>query len=338
MKAVVQIDTGEPATALQLMEIGAVDTVLQPDSVAIDVLLTPVHYGDLVLIRSELNKPEHPPHIRRGSEAVGMVRSIGANVSGYSKVAVGDRVIAFPASGSWAETVVVPAAACIPVPSDIEDNVAAQLLINFVTARMAIRGLRKSVPQIDLSQGAVLVTGPNTVVGSLLLHLLREEGIEGIGLARTAASAARIKEVLGDVVVAAMDNPTWRSQVTDTCAGKKIVGVLDCVSGKILSELATLLADDAAIISYGALGGGTLDINTLEVVGHQFVIRGVVFTRWFSELSLEQQSEDIRSAFEVSRAFPSLFRTHKIFEFGDIQAAVAAVEAPGRNGFVFLRP
>ena len=336
MKAVIQSAIGEPADVLKLAEIK--DDQPAPGEVLIDVKLTPVHHGDLQQTRSQSDIPEDVGYVRRGSEAVGIVRALGSDVEGQGKLKVGDRVIGFPASGSWAESVAVPGSAAIPIPPELSDEVAGQLLINYVTARMVMRGLRKSVPDDVLSEGAVLVTGASTVVARLLLHFLDKEGIKPIGLARSTASAKRVTHELAGVEVTATEDADWRTHVTFLAAGKKIVGVLDCVSGALVGDFAPLLANEAAIVTYGALGGSKLGIGAFEIVGRQLVIRGVVFVRWFSELSQEEQTDDIQSAIRLAGELPSLFKVAGVYTLADFQRAISAVEAPNRDGFVFIKP
>jgi len=99
-----------------------------------------------------------------------------------------------------------------------------------------------------------------------------------------------------------------------------------------------LLADDAAIVTYGSLGAGKLGISGPEIIDHQFVIRGVTFVRWFVELSQEEQISDIRSAIKLAGELPCLFRVGGIYSLTDFQQAISAVEAPNRDGFVFIKP
>ena len=66
--------------------------------------------------------------------------------------------------------------------------------------------------------------------------------------------------------------------------------------------------------------------------------RGAVFSRWFSDLSPEEQADDVASAFAVAAALPSVFKTGGVYGLDEVRDAVAAVEAPGRDGFVFVRP
>ncbi|WP_192799646.1 alcohol dehydrogenase catalytic domain-containing protein [Brucella intermedia] len=335
MKAIVQNSLGEPADVLSLVDI---QDQGQPAAgeVVIDVTLAPVHHGDLHLIRSQPNIPENAGYVRRGSEAVGIVRALGSDVKGNLKV--GDRVIGFPAAGSWAESVSIAGISAIPVPPEISDEVAAQLLINYVTARMVLRGLRKSISEEMLHDGAVLVTGASTVVARLLLHFLQKDGLKPIGLARSTASGTRVAGELAGVPVTATEVANWQAHVTSIAGERKIVGVLDCVSGSLVRDFLPLLADDAAIITYGGLGAGNLDISALEIVDNQFVIRGITFGRWFSELARDEQINDIRSAIKLARELPSLFKVGGVYNLDEFQAAVSAVEAPNRDGFIFIKP
>ena len=65
--------------------------------------------------------------------------------------------------------------AAISIPPELSDEIAAQLLIIYVTSRMTLRGLRKSVPENVVRDGVVLVSGAGTVVAPLLLHALSME-------------------------------------------------------------------------------------------------------------------------------------------------------------------
>jgi NADPH:quinone reductase-like Zn-dependent oxidoreductase len=337
MKALVQSVLGEPLDVLTLIDIDD-PSDLAPGDVLIDVILAPVHYGDLQMIRAQADIPESAGFVRRGSEAVGIIRALGADVESRGKLKVGDRVIGFPASGSWAESVVIPATAAVPIPPELSDEVAAQLLINYVTARMIIRGLRKSIPDHTLRTGAVLVTGAGTVVAGLLLHFLGNDAIASIGLTRSAAGAKRVADELAGVPVAATEQPDWKGRITSFAAGKKIVAVLDCVSGDLLGELVPLLHDDAAIVTYGGLGGNVLEVSVPELIGHQFIIRGVVFVRWFTDLSPEERLDDIRSAIAMAIEKPSFFRVAGTYGLEAFHDAISAIEATKRDGFVLFKP
>ena len=336
MKAIVQTSVGEPAEVLKLIDLERLQP--GPGEAVIDVSLASVHHGDVLMTRSQPSIPEAVGYIRRGSEAVGIIRALSADVAAEGRLKVGDRVIGFPAAGCWAESFAIPASAAIPVPPELSDDIAAQLFVNYTTARMVLRGLRKSVSEEVLREGAVLVTGAGTVVARLLIHFLGKEGIKPIGLARTAVTAKRVATELAGVQVTAVEDADWRAQVTSFAAGRKIVGVLDCVAGPLIADLLPLVANETAIVTYGALGGGELTIGPVQLVSRQLVVRGEVFGKWFRELSPEEKADDIQSAFRLATELPALFRVSSIHTLADIKEAVIAVEAPGRDGFVFVKP
>lgn len=337
MKVVVQSALGQQADALSVLDIEA-ENLPAPGKVLIDVRLASVHHGDLAQTRSQQSIPDDVGYVRRGSEAVGVVRALAPDVEAHSQLKPGDRVIGFPAFASWAESIVIPVQAVIPVPPEVSDEVAAQLLINYVTARTILRGLRKSVPDQALRDGAVLLTGASTVVARLLIVLLDKEELTSIGLTRSAASAKRVAAEMAGTKLTSTEEDDWQAKVTGLAAGKKIVGVLDCVSGSLVGDLVPLLADEAAIVTYGALGGNEFGIGAADIVGRRLLIRGVTFGRWFAELSQEEQHEDIQSAFRVASELPSIFKVAGVYSLSDFRKAVLAVEAPNRDGFIFIKP
>ncbi len=336
MKAVVQSAVGQSAELLKLIDVD--DPRPGPAEIVIDVTLAPVHHGDLLQIRAQPSIAEEVGHLRRGTEAVGIVSALGTDVAGAGRLKVGDQVIGFPAAGSWAQSVLVPAWAAIPLPPQLDDHVAAQLLVNYVAARMVLHGLRKSVAHGVFREAAVLVTGAGTVVARLLLHFLDQEGIKPIGLARSAATAERVATELAGVEVAAIEDEDWRERITSIAAGRKIVGILDCVAGSLIADLLPLMADEAAIVVYGALGGGQPMFGPADLIGRQLVVRGALFARWFGEFSAEEKADDIEAAFRLAAELPSLFKLSSIHGLADIGKAVIAVEARGRDGFVFVKP
>ena len=92
--------------------------------VRIRTILSPIHNHDLWTVRGQYGyKPELPAI--GGSEAVGTIDALGADVTG---VTVGQRVAVAGVHGAWAEYFVAPATALVPVPDAISDEAAAQLI------------------------------------------------------------------------------------------------------------------------------------------------------------------------------------------------------------------
>ncbi|HIN91653.1 MAG TPA: quinone oxidoreductase, partial [Alphaproteobacteria bacterium] len=79
-----------------------------------------------------------------GLEGAGVIESIGENVGGFE---VGDRVAyASPPLGSYAESRLMPAGRLVKLPDDIDDRVAAAMMLKGMTAHYLLRRVFKAGP------------------------------------------------------------------------------------------------------------------------------------------------------------------------------------------------
>jgi NADPH:quinone reductase-like Zn-dependent oxidoreductase len=77
-------------------------------------------------------------HDDPGVDGMG-VEHVGPDVDADSGLVVGRRVVFVPVHGTWAEQITVPAASGTPVPDDVSDQVACQVMTNGVTAILLLR-------------------------------------------------------------------------------------------------------------------------------------------------------------------------------------------------------
>jgi NADPH:quinone reductase len=126
--------------------------------------------------------PEFP--MRLGFEAAGIVRSVGPDAIGpRGPVAVGDEVIAYRIDGAYAERVVVPAAAVVPKPSDLQWDAASGLMLTGVTAIHAL-----TVVEVYAGD-TVLFHGAAGGVGIAAIQIAVARGARVIGTASEANHA-----------------------------------------------------------------------------------------------------------------------------------------------------
>ncbi|MEP7025475.1 MAG: NADP-dependent oxidoreductase [Actinomycetota bacterium] len=120
--------------------------------------------------------------IRLGSEASGVVTAVGPDAVGPAgPVSVGDEVIAYPASGTYAAELVVPAQSLVPKPATLDWAQAAGLLVTGVTAWHALT-------VTGVSEGeTVLIHGAAGGVGIMAVQLAVIRGAKVVA----TASAAR---------------------------------------------------------------------------------------------------------------------------------------------------
>jgi NADPH:quinone reductase-like Zn-dependent oxidoreductase len=142
VRSVVYERYGEPFEVLHLVEVPEPRTP-RGDEVLIRVTKRPIHPGDLIGVRGRYDDSdgvatggETPGH-----EGFGFIEALGPDLEGSTHLRPGMRVAFFLLPGAWNERVLVPARRVAPVPDDVPDAVACQMLINSVTALMLLRAI-----------------------------------------------------------------------------------------------------------------------------------------------------------------------------------------------------
>jgi len=131
MRAILCSEWGEPET-LTLGD--APSPVAGPGEVTVRVRAAGVNFADIVLVRGQYQeKPTLP--FSPGLEAAGEVLTVGQGVTG---IAPGDRMIAVPGVGAFAEEVVAPADGVFPIPEGMDFTTAAAFPIAYGTSHLAL--------------------------------------------------------------------------------------------------------------------------------------------------------------------------------------------------------
>ena len=127
MKAIVCKDWG-PVDSLTLQELP--DLVPESGQVVVDVRSAGVNFPDVLTVQGKYQiRPPLP--FTPGNEFAGVVRAVGAEVTGF---APGDRVIGFTRTGAFAEQALAPAAALMPMPPEMDFDTAAAITLTYGTS------------------------------------------------------------------------------------------------------------------------------------------------------------------------------------------------------------
>jgi len=187
-----------------------------------------------------------------GYDVVGIVVEVGPNVR---DVAVGQRVAALTQTGGWADHVVLPADALMPVPAGLEPADAVAVVTNGVTAWQMVH----RVARVRAGQ-AVVVHGAAGGVGSLLVQMAILAGARVIG----TGSAARHDAIraLGAIPLdyRADDVP---ARVRELAPGG-VAAVFDHVAGPGLDDSWRMLARGGTLVCYGVA-------SALNARGHRLL-------------------------------------------------------------------
>jgi NADPH2:quinone reductase len=336
MQRIVHTRHGEPAEVLKLEALSHTPP-LASGTALVRVSATPVHPGDLLGVSASPAFGE-PPLIPRGGrvpgvEGVGVVEALAADVDPSHRVQVGTRVAFFPGNGTWSSRIAAPAQSLITVPDEVSDDVAAQMVVNTLTARLAMRAGHNALPEDRREDVTVIQTGANSAVGKLLTHLLIEVGVNPILLVGSAASGQALKATRPNVTVIVTENQGWKDELRDALANTSVYVAFDGVGGPLLPDVAGFLARGGAIISYGSLGGATTDIRA--IAPRALTIKGVSLFSWQFEPAAVREA-DLAKALELAGNFPSLFPIAERYQASDYLGALEHVYRRGKTGTVLL--
>ncbi len=192
-----------------------------PGEVVVDVKAAGVNFPDVLIIQNKYQlKPPLP--FAPGAELAGVIKEIGAGVTGFK---AGDRVIAMPMWGAFAEECVVRATQLIRMPAGLDFPTAAAFTLTYGTSWHALKD------RGQLRAGETLL-----VLGAA----------GGVGLA-----AIEIGKALGARVIAAASS----AEKLAVCRAHGADETIDYAAEDLRARLKTLTGDKGADVVYDPVGG-----------------------------------------------------------------------------------
>lgn len=218
------------------------------DQVLVRIEATSASFAD-TMIRGGNILPLQAPVIL-GSEAAGVVESIGADVGG---IAVGDRVFAGMFAGGrfdggYASHVSIGKQAVFPLPDSVSFEDAAALGMNGIVALNAIR-------RVDVAGRSVVVHSAAGGIGSILLQLARHQGAAQVIAIVGSSRKAELVESLGAQTVIDSSAGEWGQAVLDATGGTGPDVIFDAVGGATSGRGLEVLAPGGTLVIYGAASG-----------------------------------------------------------------------------------
>lgn len=189
--------------------------------VVIDVEASGVNFPDILIIQNKYQfKPPLP--FSPGGEVAGLVKEVG---SGVTNVKVGDRVLASPGFGGFAEEVACAAQAVMPIPKEMDFATASAFLMTYGTSHYALKD------RAQLKAGESLL-----VLGAA----------GGVGLA-----AVEIGKVLGARVIAAAS----ADEKLEVCKQHGADDVINYAKDDLKTKVKELTGGQGADVVYDPVGG-----------------------------------------------------------------------------------
>lgn len=190
--------------------------------------------------------PEDLPIIP-GREFSGRVQAVGAGVTDFH---TGQRVVAYPGKGGYAEYGVTKAALARPVPDGIESAVAASVPTVCLTAWFALLedGVLKPGEQVLIQSGS-------SGVGHVAVQLA---GVLGAARVFTTAGGpqkcARLRELGADEAID-YTSRDFREEILKLTSGRGVDVVLEMIGGEVYTKSLEALAPGGRLVSIGGAIG-----------------------------------------------------------------------------------
>jgi NADPH2:quinone reductase len=208
--------------------------------------------------------PLRPP-FAAGVEGVGLVAEVGTSVTDLH---VGQRVGWLAGGqGSFAGAAVVAADKAVPVPDEVDDETAAAVLMQGVTAHYLATDTYPIQPG-----DPVLVHAAAGGVGQLLTQIAKLRGGRVIGTVSTEAKAEAARAAGADETLLYDD---FAAQVRRLTGGAGVAAVYDGVGASTFEGSLASLRPRGVLVVYGTASGPTppLEIPRLNTGGSLYVTR-----------------------------------------------------------------
>lgn len=238
----------------------------------------------------------------------------------------GRRVAALLMNGGYAEQVAVPEAALVPVPDEVDDDQAAALLLQGLTAHSI------------LSVSARLQPGESVVVhaaaggtGSLAVQLAKRMGAgRVIALASSAEKRDLTLELGADAAVDSRSE-ALREAIIEANDGKPVDVVLEMSGGQAFEQSLRALAPFGRIVTFGIASREENQVKTGHLMRNSRTVAGFWLVHLFTRPDLLRAGvEEIFSAAAAGEVRAVIGGVHPLSEARRVHEELAARRTTGK--------
>lgn len=246
--------------AIRIHQFGPSEDVLQYEDVPvpvpkageilINVEAASLNRADLGLRKGTYRISADALPIIPGREFAGAVEKLGANVSEFK---VGERVVAYPSLGGYAEHAVAKTAEVRPIPDGVTSAQAAALPTAFLTAWFGLK------TDGDLKAGEwLLVQGGSSGVGTAAIQIAKHLGAKTIATTGSEEKAHRLRKLGADVTIDVSQND-FLPEVMRVTNNRGVDAVLEMIGGEVYQKSLKVLAPGGRLFSIGGAFGAIPD-------------------------------------------------------------------------------
>ena len=195
-----------------------------------------------------------------GREFAGPVVKTGANVTEFK---VGDRVVAYPSLGGYAEYAIAKTSEVRPIPEGVTSVQAAALPTVFLTAWFGL------LEDGKLKSGEwLLVQAGSSGVGTAAIQIAKHLGAKVIATTGSEDKTRRLRKLGADVTIDTSEND-FVPEVMRLTAQRGVDVVLEMVGGEVYQKSLQVLAPGGRLFSIGGAFGAIPDSPPALADGRQ---------------------------------------------------------------------
>ena len=261
-----------------------------------------------------------------GTEGAGVIEAVGPDVTSLGP---GDRVAYAGPIGGYAEVRLIDADRLVKLPDDISFEQAAAMMLQGMTVRMLLKGVR------ELKSGeTILVHAAAGGVGLILCQWAVAIGATVIGTVSTDEKA-KLAQAHGCHHVIVYTRQDFVAEVDRITSGAKLPVVYDSVGHDTFLKSLDCLRPRGLMVNFGNASGPADPIspNLLAQKGSLFLTRPTLFHYIATRDELEQSASDL---FEMVRSGKVNVEVAQRYALKDVAEAHRDLEARKTTGSTIL--
>ena len=252
----------------------AVEEVPSPrpgaNEVVVEVKASSLNFADTLLVQGRYQvKPELP--FSPGMELAGIVKEVGSFVR---DARIGDRVIAAPGRGGFAQECVVAADRLSPLPPGMDFEAGAALLLTYCTSLHALKD-RGNLQRDE----TLVVLGAAGGVGSSAIEIGKAMAARVIAAASGEDKLEFCKQLGADEAID-YEKSDLRQRILDLTGGKGVDVVYDPVGGAYTEAALRATAWGGRLLVIGFASGAIPEVKLNLVLLKERSVVGVYWGDW----------------------------------------------------------
>jgi len=303
-----------------------------PGQVRIKVEAAGINFAD-VLTRRGTYYPLPKLPIVLGTDAAGTIDALG---EGVTHLQAGQRVVAVSFAGAYAQYVIAPALAAVPLPDDIDVDLAAGLPVSGMTAYHLTHTVAPPAP----GQTVVNYAAAGSV-GSLVNGLAKDRGATVIALVGSEEKAARARELGADHTINYRAESDVPARVRELTGGRGAEVIYNSLMGQTIADDFAMLAPLGHIVWFGIAAGMPNTKLLLAAMMRKFPDAPTV-TLYHLLASIQHDPQrhlqGWQELFAALREGRARLPIHAVFPLSEAAAAHDEIESRVSMGKIILKP